>query len=163
MKEKRLCLQVEERYLRKIKKTIFLDWVCIFLIIMSGPVRVLFNVIPGYSCNIIIFLLYTSALFIWISQVKRRLLQNEECKFLSGVAALMLFLMAVRTIKFDFFTKWKCICTICLVFILCSADTCGTMDVFCSFIYWKTVSLSIRAKVENTLHSGVHFDRRNYD
>ena len=68
---------------------------------MSGPVRVLFNVIPGYSCNIIIFLLYTSALFIWISQVKRRLLQNEECKFLSGVAALMLFLMAVRTIKFD--------------------------------------------------------------
>jgi len=88
--------------LRKIKKTIFLDWVCIFLIIMSGPVRVLFNVIPGYSCNIIIFLLYTSALFIWISQVKRRLLQNEECKFLSGVAALMLFLMAVRTIKFDF-------------------------------------------------------------
>lgn len=24
--------------------------------------RVLFNVIPGYSCNIIIFLLYTSAL-----------------------------------------------------------------------------------------------------
>ena len=102
MKEKRLCLQVEERYLRKIKKTIFLDWVCIFLIIMSGPVRVLFNVIPGYSCNIIIFLLYTSALFIWISQVKRRLLQNEECKFLSGVAALMLFLMAVRTIKFDF-------------------------------------------------------------
>lgn len=103
MKEKRLCLQVEERYLRKIKKTIFLDWVCIFLIIMSGPVRVLFNVIPGYSCNIIIFLLYTSALFIWISQVKRRLLQNEECKFLSGVAALMLFLMAVRTIKFDFY------------------------------------------------------------
>ena len=88
--------------MRKIKKTIFLDWVCIFLIIMSGPVRVLFNVIPGYSCNIIIFLLYTSALFIWISQVKRRLLQNEECKFLSGVAALMLFLMAVRTIKFDF-------------------------------------------------------------
>ncbi|WP_105308764.1 hypothetical protein [Dorea sp. Marseille-P4042] len=84
------------------KKTIFLDWVCIFLIIMSGPVRVLFNVIPGYSRNIIIFLLYTSALFIWISQVKRRLLQNEECKFLSGVAALMLFLMAVRTIKFDF-------------------------------------------------------------
>ena len=69
---------------------------------MSGPVRVLFNVIPGYSCNIIIFLLYTSALFIWISQVKCRLLQNEECKFLSGVAALMLFLMAVRTIKFDF-------------------------------------------------------------
>ncbi len=88
--------------MRKIKKTIFLDWVCIFLIIMSGPVRVLFNVIPGYSCNIIIFLLYTSALFIWISQVKCRLLQNEECKFLSGVAALMLFLMAVRTIKFDF-------------------------------------------------------------
>ena len=79
-----------------------MDWVCIFLIIMSGPVRVLFNVIPGYSCNIIIFLLYTSALFIWISQVKRRLLQNEERKFLSGVAALMLFLMAVRTIKFDF-------------------------------------------------------------
>ena len=34
--------------------------------------------------------------------MKRRLLQNEECKFLSGVAALMLFLMAVRTIKFDF-------------------------------------------------------------
>ena len=88
--------------MRKIKKTIFLDWVCIFLIIMSGPVRVLFNVIPGYSCNIIIFLLYTLALFIWISQVKRRLLQNEERKFLSGVAALMLFLMAVRTIKFDF-------------------------------------------------------------
>ena len=69
--------------MRKIKKTIFLDWVCIFLIIMSGPVRVLFNVISGYSCNIIIFLLYTSALFIWNSQVKRRLLQNEECKFLS--------------------------------------------------------------------------------
>lgn len=67
MKEKRLCLQVEERYLRKIKKTIFLDWICIFLIIMSGPVRVLFNVIPGYSCNIIIFFaLYIS--FIYLDQ-----------------------------------------------------------------------------------------------
>ena len=91
MKEKRLCLQVEERYLRKIKKTIFLDWVCIFLIIMSGPVRVLFNVIPGYSCNIIIFCFIHQLYLFGFSQVKRRLLQNEECKFLSGVAALMLF------------------------------------------------------------------------
>jgi hypothetical protein len=54
--------------LRKIKKTIFLDWVCIFLIIMSGPVRVLFNVIPGYSCNIIIFLLYIYISFIYLDQ-----------------------------------------------------------------------------------------------
>ncbi len=59
---------MEERYLRKIKKTIFLDWVCIFLIIMSGPVRVLFNVIPGYSCNIIIFLLYIYISFIYLDQ-----------------------------------------------------------------------------------------------
>lgn len=54
--------------MRKIKKTIFLDWVCIFLIIMSGPVRVLFNVIPGYSCNIIIFLLYIYISFIYLDQ-----------------------------------------------------------------------------------------------
>lgn len=102
MKEKRLCLQVEEEVFEENKKDNFLglgmyifdyyEW--------TGSCFVQCN--SGYSCNIIIFLLYTSALFIWISQVKRRLLQNEECKFLSGVAALMLFLMAVRTIKFDF-------------------------------------------------------------
>lgn len=76
---------------------------------------------------------------------------------------LCVIFVAVRTIKFDFLPSGSVYARYAWYLYYVPADTCGTMDVFCSFIYWKTVSLSIRAKVENTLHSGVHFDRRNYD
>ena len=44
------------------------------------------------------------------------------------------------------FTKWKCICTICLVFILCSADTCGTMDVFAVLYIGKPYHYQLERK-----------------
>lgn len=75
--------------------------------------------------------------------------------------ALMLFLMAVRTIKFDFLSKWKCNMHDMPGIYIMFRRHLRYYGCFLQFYILETVSLSIRAKVENTLHSGVHFDRRN--
>ena len=78
---------------------------CVFLIAQCALIRYLrdyHNRFVSVSGNALIGVLFIIVIFIWIEQVRRRLVQREERKYLSLAGYLLLFLMLVRTIKFIF-------------------------------------------------------------
>lgn len=83
------------------RETRVLNSICIALIILSGISRLLTQK-NGISVNLFIYICFAAAGIIWIYQIQRRILQNEVRKYLTMAAILMIFLMADRTIKYEF-------------------------------------------------------------
>ena len=83
------------------KETKILNTVCIILVLLSGVARLLLYG-TGITHNIIIYAFYTAAAFIWISQIRRRVLQPEVRRNLMAAAYLMVFWMGLRTVKYMF-------------------------------------------------------------
>lgn len=84
------------------QKTRILNTLCIVLVLLAGVVRLIGKRNGLFSYNNTIFALFAAALSIWIFQLHRRLLQSDVRRNLIGTAVLMIFWMAVRTIKYDF-------------------------------------------------------------
>lgn len=84
------------------KRTKILDAICIFLILMTGVIRLVRDNFMQISSNTIIFLLFITAVSIWISQLQRRLVEPQERKYIIAMAIMIAFLMTLRTIKFNF-------------------------------------------------------------
>lgn len=84
------------------RKTIRLNTVCAGLVLLAGVIRLLVRHTGLFSYNSIIFTLFSAASAIWIFQLKTRILQPEVRRNLIGAAFLMIFWMAVRTLKYDF-------------------------------------------------------------
>lgn len=85
------------------KKTGFYNLLCIFLALSVIGIRVIDNSrITSYSVQAVIYLLYTSAILICITQVKRRLINKEERRYLIMVGGLSIMLILLRTIKYMF-------------------------------------------------------------
>ncbi len=84
------------------RKTIRLNTVCAGLVLLAGVIRLLVRRTGLFSYNSIIFTLFSAASAIWIFQLKTRILQPEVRRNLIGAAFLMIFWMAVRTLKYDF-------------------------------------------------------------
>ena len=82
--------------------TLILDIICVVLVMMTGIVRLVRDYVPAYSSNIPIFIFFITALFIWMNQVRRRLIHPAERRLVLGVAVLILILMITRTVKFAF-------------------------------------------------------------
>lgn len=98
------AIRIEYRIGNKLqssKETRVLNGICIALIILSGIFRLISQ---KYSicANLLIYIWFTAAGIIWIYQIRRRILQNEVRKYLTIAAILMIFLMADRTIKYEF-------------------------------------------------------------
>lgn len=87
------------------KETIRRDLICLLLVIATGIVRLERHRFESVSSNSIIFVMLTTAIFVWIRQNRKRLLQPEQRKYVMWMAMLILFLMAVRTAKFIFFLE----------------------------------------------------------
>ena len=87
------------------KNTWICNLFCIFLVVQCTVIRYLRDYhdwFSSVSSNAIIGVLFTVVIFLWIEQVKRRLVQREERKYLSLAGYFLLFLMFTRTIKFIF-------------------------------------------------------------
>ena len=84
------------------KETKISNCVCVALILLSGIARLILFDIKTMSYNGIICTFYTAAAFIWIFQLKRRLLQPEVRRNLIMVALLLVFWMVIRSLKYDF-------------------------------------------------------------
>ncbi|MCF2554579.1 hypothetical protein [Faecalicatena contorta] len=84
------------------KETRISNCVCVALILLSGIARLILFDIKTMSYNGIICTFYTAAAFIWIFQLKRRLLQPEVRRNLIMVALLLVFWMVIRSLKYDF-------------------------------------------------------------
>lgn len=83
------------------KKTRMLNIICVILVFMAGALRLL-GTKNGFLYNCLIFALFSAAASIWIFQLQRRLVQQEVRRNLIAAALLMIFWMAVRTIKYEF-------------------------------------------------------------
>lgn len=86
------------------KETKTVNFICVGLVCLSGILRLsLKNTNIPY--NSMICTLFTVAIFLWILQLKRRLIQMEVQKSLVIAARLMIFFMVVRTLKYEFFLE----------------------------------------------------------
>lgn len=84
------------------RETRILNIVCVVMIMMAGAVRLIRDHFHGYASNTVIGILFLIAIFIWMNQAKKRLIDPTERAYLAGTAFLMAVLMLVRTVKFLF-------------------------------------------------------------
>lgn len=87
------------------KETKYLNRVCITLVLLAGISRLMdrWGLFPYY--NIFIFAAFTASLQIWICQLQRRLTCVPVRRYLTAAAWLMIFWIAVRTIKYEFLVR----------------------------------------------------------
>ena len=78
------------------KETKTLNSICIVLVLLGGFVRLLLYD-RQMTYNTVICMFFTAAAFIWILQLKRRLVQSDVRKNLIMAAYLMIFWIAMRT------------------------------------------------------------------
>lgn len=92
------------------KETKFSDLLCVILVLMTGFVRLFRDNFKSISSNIIIFLLFVFSAFIWISQIKRRIIHPKVQKYLVATGYMVILLIFVRTVKFVFFPDGHIAC-----------------------------------------------------
>lgn len=76
--------------------------ICVCLVLLAGVIRLVGKQTRVVSYNGMIFVLFTAAFMLWHGQVRRRLVQPGVRRNLTAAVLLMLFWMAVRTLKYDF-------------------------------------------------------------
>ena len=74
--------------------------ICVVLVLLTGGIRLVRDYFPGRISNIIICVLFMLELSIWGCQIQRRLLHEEQKKYLISVAGFLGFLIFIRTVKF---------------------------------------------------------------
>ena len=88
------------------QKTRNTNIVCLTMVFLASVVRIIIKSDETFystiSYNCFVFSLFTAALFLWIWQIKRRILQDTVRRNLIAAGLLMIFWMAIRTIKYDF-------------------------------------------------------------
>lgn len=89
------------------RETKILNCVCIGLVILAGATRVVGYTKIGEHTRIlayngVICALFTTAALIWLFQLRKRLLQPNVRRYLTGLAVLIIFWIALRTVKYEF-------------------------------------------------------------
>lgn len=79
-----------------------LNTAMIILFLFIIPIRYIDYQSDGMTCNAIICILFTIIAFIWIYQIRRRVIHKAVRRFLVGIAVLNLSLIVMRTIKYIF-------------------------------------------------------------
>lgn len=85
------------------RETKVLNSICLILVLLAGTIRPVCKrlEIVSFNYNAIIFVLFTAAAFIWMCQLERRLIQADRRRKLMATAILIIFWMAIRTIKYE--------------------------------------------------------------
>lgn len=83
------------------RETKIFNIVCSLLVLCAGVLRLLSERYFHFCHNSVIFIFFTAALFIWICQIQRRILQTPVRRNLTIVASLMIFWMVIRTVKYE--------------------------------------------------------------
>lgn len=84
------------------RETRILNTICVVLMLLAGPIRLIGYQHEDFLYNNIICIFYTASAFIWISQIRKRVIQPEERRYLMGIAFLMIFWIVLRTIKYEY-------------------------------------------------------------
>lgn len=92
------------------KETKVLNVICIGLVLMSGVIRLVAKSQCEFSYNSLIFTFFIAATFIWICQLQRRLVQSDIRRNLIRTAVMIILLMMMRTVKYEFLPGGHFIC-----------------------------------------------------
>ena len=85
------------------RESIAWNLICILLVFAAWILQLMIkHYDKPYSYNSFILVLFTAAILIWTIQMRRRLLASYIRTGLTAAAALMLFWMVLRTIKYEF-------------------------------------------------------------
>lgn len=87
------------------RETIILNLICVGLVALAGIFHLISDTFVYFSENILIYYFYLAALFIWTGHMRKRVLQQEERKYLTLMILLLIFLMFLRTVKFIFLAE----------------------------------------------------------
>lgn len=87
--------------MRSSRETRILNTICVVFVLLAGPIRLIGNQYENFPYNNLICILYSAAAFIWIGQIRKRVIQPEEQRYLMGTAYLMIFWIVLRTIKYE--------------------------------------------------------------
>ena len=88
--------------MRNSKETTRINVLCVLFVLSTGLVRLFRHHLIPFSSNIVTGALLITALFLWYTQMRRRLLHPDERKYLTWMSLLIAFLLILRTIKFVF-------------------------------------------------------------
>lgn len=88
--------------MRNSRETKIWNSVCVLLVSLAGVARLCLKPLDKFSYNGLILIFFTVAILIWVCQFRRRLLQTYVRHNLMWAAALMIFWMALRTLKYEF-------------------------------------------------------------
>ena len=88
--------------MRNSKETKRINVLCVLFVLSTGLIRLFRHRLIPFSSNIVTGALLITALFLWYTQMRRRLLHPDERKYLTWMSLLIAFLLILRTIKFVF-------------------------------------------------------------
>ena len=86
------------------KETRILNTICVVLVLLAGPIRLIGHRYENFPHNNFICILYSAAAFIWIFQVRKRVIQREERRYLACIGLLIVFWILLRTVKYEYLT-----------------------------------------------------------
>ena len=84
------------------RETIIKNIICVALVCAIGIVRLVRDSFPGIASNSITFILFLCSIFIWIEQIKKRLVRRKDRNYLLAMAYMIVFLMFMKTVKYLF-------------------------------------------------------------
>lgn len=84
------------------RETKALNIACVCLVLVSGVIRLIGKNYLEFGYNIAVSAMLITAAFIWFFQIRRRIVQPDIRRNLTGVAAMLIFWMIIRTVKYGF-------------------------------------------------------------
>lgn len=84
------------------KQTKRINIICLCLIFVAAASRGVSLEEQWFSYNSIICAAFSAAAFLWLFQIQRRVIRREERKYLMLIVLFIVFLMVIRTIKYEF-------------------------------------------------------------
>ncbi|MGN0312422.1 MAG: hypothetical protein ACI4CC_06565 [Lachnospiraceae bacterium] len=84
------------------RETKITNCICVVFVLISGFLRLLLTESKSFSHNSAIFAFFAAAVIVWLSQLKKSLLRKDVLKNLTAMGLLMIFWMAIRTVKYEF-------------------------------------------------------------
>lgn len=93
---------LEELTMNCSTKTKIVDLILLGVFLLTGIVRLIRHYFIQISDNTILYILFVSVIFVWSRQMRKRLLHDEERKYLTSVSISIVFYLMIRTIKYVF-------------------------------------------------------------
>lgn len=127
-------------------KKMYIICICCILVAMIG--RLVSKQSLDFSSNAIVCVALSAAAFIWMIQVKNRVIHPEERKYMVWTGVMIVFLLVIRTIKYNYLlegsTEERYLWTSWLLFLVLFFLSQGFSDI-CSQILngWGDNPLSL--------------------